>query len=197
MNALRRLGMFGGTFNPPHVAHLIGAQLAAEQLDLDKLLFIPANIPPHKSSHDIAPPEDRLAMTRLATAGNPIFDVSDIEITRDGKSFTIDTIHEIKTQYDPEELYLLIGLDMLAIFESWKDWERILDEVTLAVMLRPGTEISAIPERLRSVVRIIQMPQLDIASTQIRQRAESGLPLHYFVPESVGAYIEEHGLYRN
>lgn len=192
-----RLGMFGGTFNPPHVAHLIGAQFAVEQLALDRLLFIPANIPPHKEDHEIVEPEHRLAMTRLAIAGNPAFELSDVEIARDGKSYTIDTIRALLNSHNPSELFLLIGLDMLAIFDTWKDSEAILEEATVAVMLRPGNTIDEIPAELRNRVQIVRMPQMDISSTMIRERANKRLPLRYFVPEAVGAYIEEHRLYRD
>jgi nicotinate-nucleotide adenylyltransferase len=198
MSALRqRIGMFGGTFNPPHVAHLIGAELAVEQLQLDTLLFVPANIPPHKTDHDIAEAEHRVAMTRLAIAGNPRFAVSEVEIDRSGKSFTIDTIGQLKRQYKPEEFYLLIGLDMLAILESWKDSAAILNEAILSVMLRPGNTLTAIPDELRKQVQVVEMPQLDISSTIIRQRIARNLPIDYFVPEAVGAYIEAHHLYRD
>jgi nicotinate-nucleotide adenylyltransferase len=197
MAPVARLGIFGGTFNPPHVAHLIGAQLALEQLALDRLLFIPTNIPPHKSDHDIAEPEHRLAMTRLAVNDNPLFDVSDIEIRREGKSYTIDTIRELRRQYGSANLYLLIGLDMLAIFDSWKDHDAILQETTIVVMLRPGNRIEEIPETLRTRVTLLEMPQLDISSTAIRKRVAAGLPVRYYVPDDVGAYIARHSLYKD
>lgn len=196
MTPIARLGLFGGTFNPPHLAHLIGAQLAVEQLSLDRMLFIPANIPPHKADHAIAEAEHRLAMTKLAIQGNPLFEVSDLEIARKGKSYTIDTIRHLRKQYNPEAIYLLIGLDMLAIFDSWKDHEAILEESRVAVMLRPGNRIEDVPEALRTSVQVLQMPQLDISSTDIRQRVRDGRSTRYYVPDDVGAYIVRHSLYR-
>jgi nicotinate-nucleotide adenylyltransferase len=192
---VKRLGIFGGTFNPPHLAHLIAAERAVEEYSLDKLLFIPANIPPHKVGHEIAPADDRLAMIRLAAQDNAHFEISDIELKREGKSYTIDTLRELKGIYSPDSLYLFIGMDMFAIFDSWYKAEEILSLATVVVMLRPTHDIKAIDSKMRDSVQIMSLPLLEISSTDIRERVSQEKSIQYLVPECVRAYIEERGLY--
>jgi len=192
---VERLGVFGGTFNPPHLAHLIAAERAVEEYSLDKLLFIPANIPPHKVGHEIAPADDRLAMIRLATQGNSHFDVSDIELKREGKSYTVDTLRKLKAIHNPETLFLFIGMDMYAIFDSWYKAEDILSLATVVVMLRPTHDIERVDSKIRDRVMIMKLPLLEISSTDIRERVAQRKSVQYLVPDGIRMYIEERGLY--
>src|ERR1017187_769087 len=137
---MTRHGILGGTFDPPHIAHLIAGECAVSQFELDKLLFIPANIPPHKSAQSLSQAADRLAMTRLAIEGNSKFDISEIELKKEGLSYAIDTIRELKKQIEISELFLFIGLDQFRNFKSWHKPEEILREVRVVVMARPTKE---------------------------------------------------------
>jgi nicotinate-nucleotide adenylyltransferase len=193
--SVERLGILGGTFDPPHIAHLIAGELAVEQFALDQLLFIPANIPPHKIGHEIASSDDRYAMAELATQGNPRFAVSDIEIIRQGNSYMIDTIHELRKAFEPTALYLFIGLDNLAIFESWHKWEEIFEQCEVVVMARPSHQLDRITPKLRDRVKFRAIPLMEISSTDIRERIHNGKSVRYMVPESVRSYIVEHKLY--
>ena len=194
---IARLGILGGTFNPPHLAHLIAGERAVEEYDLEKLLFIPANIPPHKTGlSNIAEAHHRMMMTECAIAGNVKFDVSDIEIARSGISYTIDTILELKKKHNPDELYLLIGLDNLEIFATWHRVGEIFAEANVAVMVRPTHDLLAIDSKLRKRVQILPIPLLEISSTDMRNRVREGKSIRYLVPDGVSEYIEQHGLYR-
>ncbi len=193
---MKRLGILGGTFNPPHLAHLIAGERAVDEFALDRLLFIPANIPPHKVGHEMASAEDRLAMTRIAIQGNPRFEVSDMEITRAGKSYTIDTIRALKEIYKPDSIVLFIGLDMFHIFDSWHESEAILREAEVVVMARPTHDVEAIDSESKGQVKFLTLPLLEISSTDIRERVRLGKTIRYLVPDAVGAYIAEHKLYR-
>jgi len=191
----KRIGIFGGSFNPPHLAHLIAAERAVEELRLDTLLFIPAFIPPHKQHLVLASPEDRLEMLRRAIEGNPCFEISDIELKRQGTSYTIDTLHTIKERYDPEEMVLLIGADNLLIFHTWHRTEEIKQLAKIAVMARPTFDLSsASPDALENV-SIVRIPLLEVSSTDIRARVQQGKSIRYLVPDSVLEYMEEHKLY--
>ena len=193
---IKRLGILGGTFNPPHIAHLIAGELAVENYSLDRLLFIPANIPPHKAEHTIASPQHRLAMVSLATEGNPKFEASNIEIAREGNSYTIDTVHALQQTFHPEKLFLFIGLDNLAIFDTWRNSEEILEQCEVVVMARPSHDLDAIDSALRKRVKFMSIPLLEISSTDIRARVRDGKSIRYSVPDSVCSYIAEHRLYR-
>ena len=189
-----RIGIFGGTFNPPHLAHLLIAELSREAYSLDRILWIPNANPPHKESADLAPVADRLAMVKLAIANNPFFEVSEIEIERHGTSYTIDTIRELKRKSPANEYFLLIGGDSLAEFRSWREPEGILKEVRLIVYDRPGV---APFEHAFSADRVLRMPvpQLEISGTEIRRRCTAGTSIRYLVPDSVKDYIRVNNLY--
>ena len=194
---MTRIGILGGTFDPPHIAHLIAGECAASEFELDKLLYIPANIPPNKSAQVITPAADRLAMTRLAIEGNSRFDVSEIELKRKGPSYTIDTIREVKSKFNIPELYLFVGLDQLLNFMSWHNPQDILDEANVVVMARPTKELKEIDSNLKDRVKFMLMPMFDISSTDIRSSVRAGDSIRYLVPPAVEAYICDHRLYRS
>lgn len=194
-----KLGIYGGTFDPIHVAHLIIAENARCEFALTKVVFTPSFIPPHKISHIISSAQDRFQMVRLAVARNPHFKVSDFEINKQGASFTVDTLEYFasKHQLDREHLYLIIGADNLADFDKWREPERILSLATLAVVDRPGVE-GKMPEMLKPEnVRRIPAPIMDISASLIRGRVREGGSIRYLVPPAVENYIHTHALYQS
>jgi nicotinate-nucleotide adenylyltransferase len=196
-----RIGILGGTFNPPHLGHLICAQEAYLQLGLDRVTLIPARIPPHKSVEDEPGPEHRLELCRLAVHGDEErFDVSQLEIVRDGPSYTVDTLEELHSRAPDHELFLIVGGDIAAGLPDWHRPERVLSLATLAVAKRRGTSRDAVDEALGSVrggerARFFRMPRIGISSTMLRDRVRAGQPIRYYVPDAVASYIERHGLY--
>lgn len=189
-----RLGILGGTFDPPHLAHLIASERAVEAFALNKLLFVPAQIPPHKSERTLSSAADRLAMTRLAIEYNPRFQISEVELSRPGVSYSIDTIRLLKSQWNPEAIFLFIGSDQFAAFGGWHEPDKILREAEVVVMARPLEQSVAISS-YDSRVKRMEIPLLQISSTDIRERVRAGKSIRYLVPEPVRAYIAEHGLY--
>lgn len=192
-----KIGVFGGTFDPPHLGHLIVAEHVREWLGLEKVIFVPAVIPPHKRQRsDITPAEERLEMVRRAIAGNPSFDSSDIEIRRGGISFSVDTLKELRMHYPSDELHLLIGMDNVRDFKTWKDPEMIKRIAKVVVMTRPGT----IPDpeiRVELTTMIVcEVPEIGISSNEIRELVRKGCSIRYLVPLSVVEYISEQMLYR-
>ena len=197
-----KLGVLGGTFDPPHMAHLVLAEAARSSLGLERVLFVPAGDPWRKAGQEITPAHHRLAMVRLAVADNPHFEVSTLEVDREGPSYTVDTLAALAEQYAPDaELYLLLGEDALRDMPNWKQPERIAALATVVVAPRPGgagpgaLPDSASPEVAARLV-VLDMPVIDISATALRERARRGLSLHNLVPAAVARYIEEHGLYR-
>ena len=198
------VGVLGGTFDPPHLAHLILAQEAYHALDLTRVLFVPAGEPWRKAGRELSPREHRLAMLRLAVADNPAFAVSTAEVDRPGPSYTAETLAELRTQLGPEsELYFIMGADSLADFPHWHDPRRILELARLAVAERSpvGDEgfDEAMPEQLAEELRgrvvWLTMPLLAISASAVRQRVRQGLSIRYWVPEAVEQYVRRHGLY--
>ena len=190
------VGVFGGTFNPPHIGHLVAAESAADQLKLGKLYFVPASIPPHKLDEKIVPAELRYEMLRLAIEGNSRFALSRIELDRRGPSYTVDTVAEIKTSLRIKDLYLIVGIDLLIDFHTWRSPDRILDECSVVAMNRPGFDLSSVDSGLLSRVDVITVPAIDISSTVIRRKINSGESIKYLVPPAVEDYILSAGLYR-
>jgi nicotinate-nucleotide adenylyltransferase len=190
-----KIGMLGGTFDPPHIAHLIAAELAMGQFGLDKMLFVPAAQSPLKTRKDISSANDRLEMTRLAIQDNPKFEVSRVELDREGASYTIDTIKALHQQLPPTEIYLLIGRDQYEQFESWRQPYDIVKLVRLVVMDRPGSPAKS-STGFDSAVSYLKMPLLEISATEIRRRVAKGESIRYQVPEAVRTYIAEHRLYQ-
>ena len=190
----RRIGVFGGTFDPVHVGHLILAQEAVTRLRLARLLFIPAARPAHKRNRRLAPVEHRLAMLRLATRGNPSFQVSRIEADRGGISFTAVTLEQLG-RVERAEIYFLMGQDSLEEFHTWREPERIARLARLAVLPRGEREAPPLSPPLRGRVVLLRSPRIGISSTEIRRRLRRSLPVRYWVPDPVLAYAARHGLY--
>jgi len=199
----RRIGVLGGTFDPPHVGHLWLATLAADAIGLDRVLFMPAAQPPHKGGQLVTRATDRLLMTRLAIAGNPAFELCTIEMERPGPSYTIDSIVELERLYGIDaRLVLLMAADSLAQIDTWREPDRLLERVEWAVGPRPGSplpERSALESRfgeLASRIHLLTGPSLDLSSSEIRRRVAGGHAIRYLVPRGVEELITERGLYR-
>jgi nicotinate-nucleotide adenylyltransferase len=189
----------GGSFNPIHHAHLITSRSVAEKLNYDRVLLIPSAQPPHKpDSATLAAPADRLAMARLAVADDPLFSVDDLELTRTGPSYTIDTAH-ILTARGEGPVHWLIGADMLMYLPKWHRARELIHEVNFVPITRPGWQMDweSLPPEFRFLREaVVETPPIDISATQIRQRIASGLSINYLTPPAVCQYIAEHRLYR-
>jgi nicotinate-nucleotide adenylyltransferase len=195
-----RLGILGGTFNPPHLGHLICAQEAYVRLALDAVVLMPARIPPHKPVDDEPGPEHRLELCRLAAADDPNLQVSSLEIEREGPSYTVDTLNQLHAQTPDTELFLIVGGDVAAGLPKWRAPEQVLSLATLAVAKRRGTARTAVAEALAEIpggdrARFFRMARIGISSTEIRHRVRAGEPIRYLVPDRVAEYIDEHHLY--
>jgi nicotinate-nucleotide adenylyltransferase len=196
-----RVGILGGTFNPPHVGHLVCAQEAYRQLDLDQVLFVPARVPPHKPVTDEPGVEHRLEMCRLAVRGDERFAVSELEVQRDGPSYTVDTLRELKTRVASNELVLILGGDVAAGLPHWHRAEQVLMLCIPAITARPGTSREEIEQALGRLgggerAEFFEMPGIGVSSTMVRDRVRSGSPIRYLVPDAVSEHIERAGLYR-
>jgi nicotinate-nucleotide adenylyltransferase len=196
-----RIGILGGTFNPPHLGHLVAAQEAYRELDLHQVLLIPAGTPPHKPVEDEPGAHHRLALCRLAIGDDDRFAVSDLELHRDGPSYTVDTLKTLRTQAPSNDLFLILGGDIAAGLPKWHEPERVLELATVAIAKRRGTARAAVEQALAQLrggerARFFQMPRIGVSSTMVRRRVRAGQPIRYFVPDGVMHYIETHGLYR-
>jgi len=199
-----RVGVLGGTFDPPHLGHLILAQEALQALGLSQVLFVPAGEPWRKAGRELSPRDHRLAMVRLAVEGNPGLAVSTAEVDRPGPSYTAETLAELREQFDSEtELFFIMGADSLADFPHWHQPLRILQLARLAVAERAplGDEgfDEGIPEELEETLRQgvvwLPMPLIAISASAVRERVRQGLSIRYWVPEAVEEYIRSHRLY--
>ncbi len=220
--ALKRVGVFGGTFDPPHLGHLILAEEIREAFGLAEMYFMPCNEPPHKDRDDLTDAKHRFAMVVAATLHNPFFVASPIEVNRPGKSFSIDTVRELDAvMADEEEIVFVTGLDAFLEIETWEEYEQFLDLCHVVVVSRPGhgfEDVARLPEWIGE--RVIDLrgaevqpaelfPQdsrgvflsdavhIDISSTDIRDRIAAGLSVRYKIPAEVERYIRSHDLYRN
>jgi len=200
------VGVFGGTFDPIHFAHLAVAQEAAEVLGLECVLFVPAGRPPHKLDREITPATDRVAMVELAIAGNPRFSVDRLEVERTGPSYTVDTLEALRASRavsgaEPD-LTLILSSEAYLALPSWHEPERILAIARLAVAPRDGypsaDAASLQPPIAGSTGRVtfLEAPRMRLSASELRQRAASGRSLRYLVPDAVAAYIDDHSLYR-
>jgi nicotinate-nucleotide adenylyltransferase len=190
-----RLGIFGGSFDPPHLGHLLAATDALEHLSLDRVEWVPAATQPLKVGKVVASAEHRLAMVRLTVKKDQRFEVDEVEIERKGLSFTVETLEHFATRYPKAERYLLTGADVLETFHQWREPKRVLELAHLAVLERQG-EPARLPKELEAGVSRLPTRRIDISSTEIRERVRRGLSLRGFVTGSVADYIARCGLYR-
>jgi nicotinate-nucleotide adenylyltransferase len=195
-----RIGILGGTFNPPHLGHLICAQEAYLQLKLDRVTLIPARIPPHKRVEEEPGPQHRLELCRAAVADDDRFDVSEVEITREGPSYTVDTLELLHSREPESELFLIVGGDIAAGMPKWLEPERVLSLATLAVAGRRGTSRAEVDDALSGLAggeraRFFQMPTIGVSSTILRRRVRARQSIRYYVPDAVESYIDRHRLY--
>ena len=190
-----RICIFGGTFDPPHIGHLMIAQTVCEAENFDKILFMPANKPPHKKS--VSRVEDRLAMLNIAIEGNPNFEISDMEIKRGGISYTIDTLREMKSSIikEEDELFYLIGSDSLLELSQWKEPRGILKNCNVVVAIRPGFRPSDIPAWILHRIQFANIPRFEISSSNIRSRWRENKTIRYLVTLPVWEYINQNKLY--
>ncbi len=198
----KRIGLMGGTFDPVHYGHLVAAEEARYQFVMEKVIFVPASKPPHKSRKDISTPEQRLEMTKIAVSTNPYFTTSDIEIKRAGLSYTIDTVLAMK-QVNPDwEIYFITGADVILDILTWKNIERLLRECYFVAATRPGFHLELIECKLDRLskealarIKTIEVPALAISSTNIRQRVREDRPIKYLLPDEVEKFIYQNSLY--
>lgn len=193
--SVRHIGLFGGSFNPPHSAHLIVAETVRDQFGLEEIWWIPSYRPPHKSDEELAEAHHRLAMTERATDNNPAFRVLDIEIQRDGLSYTVETLRELQDAYPDTAFWLVIGSDSLRGFGGWHCPEEIVERVPLIVYKRPGAISSIGDPQFANRVRFADAPLLEVSGTEVRARRKKGRSIRYLVPDAVRRYIDEHALY--
>ena len=191
-----RIGVFGGTFDPPHVGHLLLAADARDALNLDRLIFVPASVQPLKvEAPAVASALDRLEMVRLVVADDANYQVDDAEIVRKGLSYTVDTLEHFSARYPDAKLFLLLGQDAVKSFGQWKDPERIRELATLAVMQRSDSKRAHADGPVNGVITV-STRRVDVSSTEIRERLRAGKSIKGFVPESVERFIDARGLYR-
>lgn len=201
---MKKIAMFGGTFNPIHNGHIQLALCAADQLGLDKVLLIPTNIPPHKRYREETTPRQRWEMCGLAVAGHPKLEVSDMEIRRQGPSYTVDTLCQMHAKYPAAELYLITGADMFLTIQDWKCAQDIFRMAVICGVPREREGLYALKKqavflnsRYNAQTAILEFPLMDISSTQIRNWLKTGQSIKEWVPESVERYIRQHGLYQD
>lgn len=187
-----KIGILGGTFNPIHIGHLILAEEAREKLGLNKIIFVPAYLPPHKDNSDIALAKYRYQMIELAIEKNAYFFLSDMEIKRNGRSYTIDTLKEFKKLYPEDELYFIIGSDLLKYLDAWKDLDELIKMVKFIVATRPGYALEKIPSHIST----LPIRAVDISGFEIRRAIKENKSFRYLVPEAVFKYIIKKRLYR-
>ena len=201
-----RYGLLGGTFDPPHFAHLALAQEALVRLGLDQIVFIPTGQSPHKRGRAVSPADDRRAMMELAIGGEPRFAVSTVDLDRAGPSYTADTLRRLRAEWGPTaDLSLILGWDMLLDLPRWREPESVVGTANHVIAAhRPGYAASAedlavlaraLPELPPKLV-VVRAPELSISASMLRERVIEGLPIRYFVPDAVARYIHDHGLYR-
>lgn len=194
----RRLGIMGGTFDPIHHGHLVAASEVAHRFDLDEVVFVPTGMPWQKSGRGVSPAEDRYLMTVIATASNPRFSVSRVDIERGGPTYTIDTLDDLRRMDANADLFFITGADALERIFTWRGWEDLFRLATFVGVSRPGFELSTshLPRIDSDRIHLIEIPALAISSTECRRRAASGDPVWYLVPDGVVQYISKRNLYR-
>jgi nicotinate-nucleotide adenylyltransferase len=200
-----RVGVFGGTFDPVHLGHLILAEQCREQGRLDQVLFVPAARPPHKDERDLSPFAQRVEMLSLAISGQPAFRIDELEKDRPGLSYTVETLAHLHRHHPEAELFLLVGGDTLHDLPMWYQPQAIVAQATLLVMARPGATLPSVEELRKSPglteemplrVQVVDVPLIDIASRDVRSRVRRGSSIRYLVPRAVEAYIQDKHLYQ-
>lgn len=196
--ARRRIGVMGGTFDPIHHGHLVAASEVAHRFDLDDVVFVPTGEPWQKDTRKVSPAEDRYLMTVIATASNPRFSVSRVDIERAGPTYTVDTLKDLLRQHPDSELFFITGADALEKILTWRGWEEMFGLATFVGVSRPGFELSDthLAEIHDGRVHLLEIPALAISSTECRRRAAAGAPVWYLVPDGVVQYIAKRNLYR-
>ena len=195
-SSAKRLGVMGGTFDPIHHGHLVAASEVADFLDLDEVIFVPTGQPWQKEDRKVSPAEDRYLMTVIATASNPRFSVSRVDIDRPGETYTIDTLRDLRAERGPDvEFFFITGADALARMISWRDADELFDLAHFVGCTRPGhqLELSELPS---DQISLIEIPALAISSTQCRERVLGGHPIWYLVPDGIVQYIAKRRLYQ-
>lgn len=201
----KALGVMGGTFNPVHYGHLVAAETARIDFDMEKIIFVPSSVPPHKMREGLVDASLRYKMTELATASNPHFEVSPIELNRPGPSYTVDTMREFREIYgDDYDLFFITGADAVLEILSWKDVEYLLGLCSLVAVTRPGYALEKLKRKTNDIkarygatIYVLNAPGVAISSTEIRERCRSGKSIKYLVPEPVEEFILREGLYKN
>jgi nicotinate-nucleotide adenylyltransferase len=202
-NPLERIGVFGGSFDPVHIGHLTIAQDAVEQLELDRLIFVPAAVPPHKQEKTLVDGRHRFEMLQLATEGNLCFEVSDMELQRGGVSYTFDTMTQIQAEHPGATLFFIVGLDSLVELHLWRNVDKLLELCTIVPFARGGEDPARVAEQIQLsepwktglLERLIRIHEIEISASEIRMRLAEGLSIRYLVPPEVEMYIAEHHLY--
>lgn len=197
-----KIGIMGGTFDPIHNGHLIVAEYTRTYLNLDRIIFIPSGKHPFKDNKKVTDPNKRMDMISLSIESNKYFNLSDIEINREGITYTIDTIKTLKAYYKKDEIFFIIGSDILFQIEKWKDFDHLIEIVRFALISRPSdnnieatNKLKDLKEKYKINIIEVEAPLIDISSTEIRNRVKEGLSIKYLVPELVNNYIIEHNLY--
>lgn len=197
-----KIGIFGGAFNPIHNGHLLLAEQAREQCELDEVWFVPTRIPPHKTADNLSSGPNRLEMIRLATAGMPAFKASSIELERNEVSWTVDTLSRFNEKRPDDELFFMIGADSLRDLPTWKEPEKIVGLATIIAVNRGLVDdnfkesLEALSESIRARIQLVSIPGIDISSTDIRERVRDGKSIRFLVPRSIERYLLEHGLFK-
>lgn len=202
-HSVKRLGVLGGSFDPVHTAHLLMAETVREALSLDLVLFVPTGVQPLKQGRPVTPAEHRVKMLQLALQDNPCFGISRADVDREGPSYTVDTVRQLREEWGDEasQMWFIAGADSLASFPRWRDPAGILSQTRLAVVRRPGVSVdmAVLEQRLPGIaasVDWIDAPLVEISATDIRQRVEAGHSIRYRVPDQVREYLVAHDLYR-
>lgn len=193
----KRIGVMGGTFDPVHNGHLVAASEVAYRFNLDKVLFVPTGQPWQKAGKHVTKAEDRYLMTVIATASNPRFTVSRVDVDRPGPTYTIDTLRDIKSLFPDAELFFITGADVMSSIMTWHNWEETLELAHFVGVTRPGYELTEqmLPQDRRDSVTLIDVPAMAISSTDCRDRSARGEPVWYLVPDGVVQYIAKNDLY--
>ena len=197
---MHRVGVMGGTFDPVHHGHLVAASEVAHRFALDEVVFVPTGQPWQKDDRHVSPPEDRYLMTVIATASDPRFRVSRVDVDREGPTYTVDTLRDLAAEYAASsvdaELFFITGADALASIASWRDSDEVLGLAHFVGVTRPGHTLTAhgLPE---GSVTLVEVPALAISSTDCRERVAAGAPIRYLVPDGVLEYVAKRGLYRD